>query len=340
MASARQQLLVIRFSSLGDVAMTVPVLRLLLAQYPTLEITMLSNQQHAPLFSNIERLHFIGADLKERHKGLKGIYQLFVDCKSSLVDFSVADLHNVLRSKILGAFFRVAGFAVQQIDKGRAEKKKLTRANKKQLAPLASTFDRYAAVLGELGFPVELTKGFLVKPSLRVANKSLRLGVAPFAQYREKTYPPALMKQVILQLQQELALSIYLFGAPGAEAAELQEWEKELPGVINRAGKQSFQEELKEIASLDAMLAMDSANMHIASLFEVPVVSIWGATHPYAGFMGWQQPLENAVQVDLSCRPCSVFGNKPCHRGDWACMSNLAPAAVVARVKAVLLSAS
>jgi ADP-heptose:LPS heptosyltransferase len=149
-----------------------------------------------------------------------------------------------------------------------------------------------------------------------------------------------LIKQVILQLQQELTLSIFLFGAPGAEATELQQWEKELPGVVNRAGKQSFQEELKEIASLDAMVAMDSANMHIASMFAVPVISIWGATHPFAGFMGWRQPLENAVQVDLSCRPCSVFGNKPCHRGDWACMTTISPATVVSKVKAVLLSAS
>ncbi|MFZ9695376.1 MAG: glycosyltransferase family 9 protein [Chitinophagaceae bacterium] len=340
MTSSRQQLLVIRFSSLGDVAMTVPVLRLLLTQYPTLEITMLSNEQYAPLFSNIARLHFIGANLKERHKGLKGIYQLFVECKSSLVDFAVADFHNVLRSKILVSFFRMAGYPVQQIDKGRAEKKKLTSIHQKQLVPLASTFERYAAVAQKLGFPVDLTKGVLVKPSSCVANKPLQLGIAPFAQYREKTYPPALMKQVILHLQQDLSLSIYLYGAPGAEATELQQWEKELPGVINRAGKQAIQEELKEIASLDAMLAMDSANMHIASIFNVPVVSIWGATHPFAGFMGWQQPMDNAVQVDLSCRPCSVFGNKPCHRGDWACLTTISPAAVVSNVKAVLLTAS
>jgi ADP-heptose:LPS heptosyltransferase len=340
MASSRQQLLVIRFSSLGDVAMTVPVLRLLLTQYPNLEITMLSSWQYAALFNDIERLQFIGADLNEKHKGFKGIYQLFKDCKTSVSEFAVADFHNVLRTKILCTLFRMAGYPVQQIDKGRAEKKKLTRVSKKQLVPLASTFERYADVVRKLGFPVELPKEVSLKLSSRLVSNPLRLGIAPFAQYREKTYPPALIKQVILQLQQELTLSIFLFGAPGAEATELQQWEKELPGVVNRAGKQSFQEELKEIASLDAMVAMDSANMHIASMFAVPVISIWGATHPFAGFMGWRQPLENAVQVDLSCRPCSVFGNKPCHRGDWACMTTISPATVVSKVKAVLLSAS
>jgi ADP-heptose:LPS heptosyltransferase len=116
MGSAPQHLLVIRFSSLGDVAMTVPVLRLLLGQYPSLEITVLSNQQYAPLFIEIERLHFIGADLNEKHKGFKGIYQLFTECKASLADFAVADFHNVLRTKILCALFRMAGYPVQQID--------------------------------------------------------------------------------------------------------------------------------------------------------------------------------------------------------------------------------
>lgn len=340
MGSTRQQLLVIRFSSLGDVAMTVPVLRLLLAQHSNLEITVLSNLQFAPLFNGIDRLHFVGADLKGKHKGLRGLYQLFTLVKATLSEFAVADLHNVLRSKILCFLFRLSGYPVRQIDKGRMEKKQLTRPQQKKLSPLPSTFDRYATVFGKLGFLVDLNQKVSTQPFLPSLHKPLRLGVAPFAQYREKTYPFQLMKQVITQLQQELDLSIYLYGAPGAEADELEQWEKELPGVTNRAGKQSFKEELNEIASLDAMLAMDSANMHIASHFEVPVVSIWGATHPYAGFMGWQQPLENAVQADLSCRPCSVFGNKPCFRGDWACLLTIQPSAVVAKVKAVLLSAS
>ena len=88
----------------------------------------------------------------------------------------------------------------------------------------------------------------------------------------------------------------------------------------NLAGSLSLGEELKIIAQLDLMVSMDSANMHLASLVETPVISIWGATHSYAGFYGWNQPLENAVQAELSCRPCSVYGNKNCHRGDFACM--------------------
>ena len=90
------------------------------------------------------------------------------------------------------------------------------------------------------------------------------------------------------------------------------------------------------MSHLELMVSMDSANMHLASLVNTPVVSIWGATHPYTGFMGWNQKLENAVQVDLPCRPCSIFGNKPCLRGDYACLNSITPDMVFSKVKAVL----
>jgi ADP-heptose:LPS heptosyltransferase len=116
------------------------------------------------------------------------------------------------------------------------------------------------------------------------------------------------------------------------EVMILDEWEKEFPGIINLAGKFSFAEELAIISHMDKMISMDSANMHLASLFGVPVVSVWGATHPFAGFYGWAQPSDNAVQIDLYCRPCSVFGNKPCYRGDHACMEQLPKEKIIEKV--------
>ena len=72
------------------------------------------------------------------------------------------------------------------------------------------------------------------------------------------------------------------------------------------------------------MISMDSANMHLASLVGTRCISVWGQTHPYAGFLGYGQSEEDIVQVnDLSCRPCSVFGNKECYRGDWACLHSI-----------------
>ena len=98
----------------------------------------------------------------------------------------------------------------------------------------------------------------------------------------------------------------------------------------------NLQEELVLMSHLDVMVSMDSANMHLASLVHVPVVSVWGATHPYAGFMGWNQDDDMTVQVQLPCRPCSVFGNKACYRGDMACMNRITPEMIINKVEKVL----
>ena len=90
------------------------------------------------------------------------------------------------------------------------------------------------------------------------------------------------------------------------------------------------------MSHLDVMVSMDSGNMHLASLTATPVVSIWGATHPFAGFMGWRQNPDNAIGLNLPCRPCSVYGNKPCLRGDYACLKNISPEMVLEKVVKVL----
>ena len=97
-----------------------------------------------------------------------------------------------------------------------------------------------------------------------------------------------------------------------------------------------LKEELSLIYQLDVMISMDSANMHLASLVNTPVVSIWGATHPYAGFMGWNQRIDNAVQIDLPCRPCSIYGKKPCYRNDFACMNQITPETIVEKVNHII----
>ncbi len=99
------------------------------------------------------------------------------------------------------------------------------------------------------------------------------------------------------------------------------------------SGKLNLTEELNTIAELELMISMDSANMHLASLMGTRCISIWGATHPYAGFLGFGQSEDDVVQVkDLSCRPCSVFGDKECYRGDWACLEEFDIQKVVDRV--------
>lgn len=335
----QKHILVFRLSAMGDVAMTVSVLRQLLSQHSDISITFVSQQKFEPLFTNIERLQFYKADLYGKHKGFLGLYRLFKALKKIHQFNYIADLHNVLRSKILRFFFRLSGYNVKYIDKGRKAKKALTRKANKRLVQLPSTFERYANVFRSLGFSINFNQKISrIKLSLTCAlekiiytNYDKRIGIAPFAQYKEKTYPPEKMIQVLETLVSK-GYQILLFGGGNSEIEMLQQWEIEFKNTICIAGRFSFEDELILISNLDVMISMDSANMHLAALYGVPVVSIWGATHPYTGFYGYGQDPENAVQIDLYCRPCSVFGNKPCYRGDWACMYNINPEIVVEKV--------
>lgn len=317
--------------------MTVPVIRCLLLQHPQLAVIMVSAEFVKPLFNNMERLYFHVADLRGRHKGVHGLFQLYKELNSAYSFDAVADLHNVLRTKILKLFFSFSRKPFAVIDKGRKEKKELTRLHHKNLQPLKPTFQRYADVFAELGFAIELKKeqgiSKISMPEEFVALKSqdsFIIGIAPFALHQEKTYPSEKMKEVIRLLALHRSIKIFLFGSK-TDSTTLEQWQNEFDTVQSLAGKINFEDELNYIGNLDIMVSMDSANMHLASMFGVPVVSIWGGTHPYLGFFGWGQFLSNAVQIDLECRPSSVFGNKPC-KNNRACLNLISPIVVYKKI--------
>lgn len=337
-------ILVIRNSAMGDVAMTVPVLKQLLEQYPHVSLTVITQPQFFPIFSSLVRTELLATEIKQRHKGIAGAFRLFADARKKNNYTGVADLHNVLRSQLVRTLFRLTGTAVAAIDKGRKEKKELTREENKKLRQLKTTFQRYADVFAKLGFPVQLIPGTPVysKQNIPTAASSLfadgkkKLLIAPFAKHAEKMYPAEKMKAVIALLQENKQLQIFLLGGGKQEKEILSGWQHEFPEAINITGLYSLEQELALISNMDAVISMDSANMHLASLFHIPVISVWGATHPYLGFYGWGQDKENAAQIAIYCNPCSVFGNKPCYRGDRACMHELPEAMIVEKLVKLL----
>ena len=334
-----KHILVLRFSALGDIAMSVPVLRNLLHQHPGLQVTMISMPFVAPLFEGIERLHFYAVDVKKEYKGFVGLYQLSKTLKREISFDGVADLHNVLRTKLL-RFFLAKPSAV--IDKGRKEKQELTRAKNKNLHPLKTGFERYGDVFSTLGYPVSLNiqQGYSELKTdaglLPVTTPgAVVIGIAPFAKHAAKMYPIGKMEKVVAHLLQNEKMHLLFFGTK-AELASVDQWFQN-SRVINMASRYSFKDELNIISQLDIMLSMDSANMHLASLYGVPVVSIWGGTHPWLGFYGWGQDPSWALQSNLPCRPSSVFGNKPCPvHGDAGCMQQISAETVANKVFEVL----
>ena len=333
------KLLIIRFSALGDIAMSVPVVHDLAVQYPDLEITMLSREMAMPLFEQLPKnVHFIAADLKGRHKGLLGLCRLWRDAHLSDFDY-IADFHDVLRTWWLRAEGCLHCKKVAKIDKGRKGKKALTRQKNKVLVQQATSFERYAKVLEQLGFPItpKFTKldysGFCEKE--KMPNETW-VGIAPFAKHEAKVYPLEKMEQVIKALSERENTMIFLFGGGTEENHQIEQLCTKYEHVKPAKSQQGLKGELALMGQLDVMLSMDSANMHLSSLVGTPVVSVWGGTHPYAGFLGWNQKPENCVQLDSPCRPCSVYGNKPCLRGDYACMHGIMPEHIIDKLSPYL----
>ncbi|MBO4985937.1 MAG: glycosyltransferase family 9 protein [Bacteroides sp.] len=339
------KLLAIRFSAFGDVAMTVPVIHSVALRYPELEITVLSKPSMQPLFGSMpQNVCFRGVDLKQ-YKGIGGLWRLYRELKKEGFE-AVADLHDVLRSKVLRTFFRLSGKRVSYIDKGRAEKKALVRAQNKQLKQLPTSFQRYEKVFSTLGYPVTPLfrslygegKGdiSLFEQVTGAPDATHWVGIAPFAAHRGKILPEEKVEELISRLTENPDYRIFLFGGGKEESRIMEKWAARYPRTLSLAGRLKLSGELALMSHLDVMISMDSANMHLASLTATPVVSVWGATHPFAGFMGWNQRADNAVQVELSCRPCSIFGNKPCLRGDFACLREIKVENVVKKVETIV----
>lgn len=331
------KILVIRFSAMGDVAMTGPVLKEFVQAHPDTELLMVSRTLFKPFFNDIPNLSFFPFEPKGKHKGFGGLIKLFWALRKQQVT-AVADLHNNLRSRIIRFLFLITGVKIAVLDKGRKEKATLTRKEDKQLQQLTPTVIRYANVFKELGFPFQL-KNILEAPNpvtlpkenfpFALLPKTKKwIGVSPFAQHQQKVYPLEKMEIVLLALANQ-GHQLFIFGGSSEEEIIAAKWEKTHSNILSVVKKVKLEDELKLISNLDVMLSMDSSGMHLASLMNIPVVSVWGATHPYAGFLGYGQSIHDAVQSDLYCRPCSVYGNVPCYRGDFACMNNLSESVVI-----------
>lgn len=343
--SRQEHILLIRLSAMGDVAMTVPVLVGLRRNYPNLRVTVLTKPFFKPLFFALPNVRVHVADVKGKHKGILGLWKLFQELKKFNID-KVADLHNVLRSSVLKQFFGLSSIPFVQIDKGRAAKKELTNPKRTTFKPLNTTINRYCDVFEKLGYPITL-ENTDVLPRQHAVGKVLRLiknevkillGIAPFAAFEGKMYPEQLMEKVLTVLSNTNKYKIILFGGGENEVKVLSSWEQQFANTCNAAGKLSFAEELALISNLDLMVAMDSGNAHLSALFGVPTLTLWGVTHPYAGFYPFAQPEGNSLLADREAYPLiptSIYGNKH-PPGYEKAMETIAPEAVVRKIEALL----
>lgn len=319
--------------------MIVPVLRAFNMQHPEVKLTVLTREFFTPFFRDLNNVSVFPADLKGRHKGVIGLYKLSKELKELHID-AVLDLHNVLRTSVLKIFFK--GKPFYQIDKGRAEKKALIKG--KTFQQLKTTHERYADVFRKLGFSLDVSNPSFPKrvelnsktiPYLEMDSKKW-IGIAPFAAHESKMYPLDLMGKVIETLSK--TYKILLFGGGEQEIEILDRFQNKYKNVTNLAGKLTLTEELDVISNLDIMLSMDSGNAHMAAMLGVKVLTIWGVTHPFAGFAPFNQPEDFAILSDRTkfpLIPTSIYGNK-FPNGYQGVSRSIDPNLIVAKIDSVL----
>jgi len=338
---------------MGDVAMTVPVLNQILQDNRDLEITLITQIGFQPFFENIERLNVLGQD-KNKLKSLRALFILSKSLWEREAFEQVLDLHGSLRARIISLFFWLRGIPVFKIQKGKEEKNRAIRQKEKILKPLKTSFNRYLDVFFEAGWnknsvyiPDQDSEGshwallgmklkgtwkkrdlFFQSLNSSPTIKPVLIGWAPFAGFRLKEMPLNHQIKVVHLLLERLPNAfIFLLAGPK---------QKELLGDFwlntpfqNRLffigdWSESLREELSIIHELEILVSMDSANMHLGALLNRKVLGIYGTTHPDLGFSPFLQRQSGTFGLDgLDCRPCTVFGNGKCYRGDFACMNQI-----------------
>ncbi|GIV36540.1 MAG: heptosyltransferase [Cyclobacteriaceae bacterium] len=344
-----KKILLLRFSAMGDVLMLVPVVRSLTAACPHVEVTVATRPRFASFFQDIERVRVFEADVDYHFTGFFGLRKLFFTMLVKDDYDLVIDLHDHIRTVILRSMFALFGKKVVVFKKGRAEKRSLIRKTNKKVQPLQHTTERYRAALEEAGFKFNLLPGPWLLPT-ETAKQRLQawlekqqlykqqpwIGVAPFALHKTKIWPLANYPSLIKQLHQTTQAKFFLFGGGEDEINYFNDLKTLFPEqVVVVAGRLHLPQEIALVKMLDVMICTDSANMHLAALAGTPVVSVWGGTHPDAGFAPLGQEADGVVQIsrkELPCRPCSVYGKETCHRGDYACLTRITTETVAERV--------
>jgi ADP-heptose:LPS heptosyltransferase len=349
MAVQSKNILVLRFSAMGDVALLAPVLRSFLHTYPGFQITLATRPKFQDFFYGQKRLEVFPADVDSTYAGLAGIFRLFFDLRKSKPQ-TVLDLHDNLRSRLLCFLFRITGSRIVRFNKGRKEKRALTRKQGKVRSVLPHTVERYHDAFAKAGFkfsllqpPYLMTSGEADAsvtdwlPPKNFDKKEKWIGLAPFAAHKSKIWPRENYFGLIREIRGKVSAKFFLFGGGREEINFFDDLQNQFPGeCIKVAGQLKLMEEIVLMKKLDKMICVDSSNMHLAALMGVPLVSIWGGTHSDAGFGPFGTTRDSTVQVatdELPCRPCSVYGKETCYRGDFACQARIRVADVVAALE-------
>lgn len=315
--------LVIRLATLGNVAMTVPVMASVSSRYPDDRFIILAKKELSAMFAAMPNVEYHEVD---NHLDWNGVIELWRTLRGK-VD-AVIDLQNVRRTRVLDAFMRMSGKRVTTVRYGRIRKWLITVLGIGKRHHLPSEFERYKDAFHRAGLESDDT--FTALPVNKAAAKQVQklfgaktgrwIGLAPFAKSKSNMLPYRITKDIIEMLSSDEQTHIFLFGAGVIESEMLRQWSTVFPRTTCVASLLKLSEELELMRTLDVMICMDSANQHLSGLVGLRAISVWCATHPMIGFAGWKQSPDDIIQRhDLRCRPCTCHGTNHCRYANYAC---------------------
>jgi len=343
MATEKRQfknVLVMRLSVLGNVAMAIPVLYPVCKANPDTRFIMLTKKWPASMFHDRPaNLKVVDFDVNENHSGLIGLLKLASSLYRMYDIDAVADLHNVSGTWVIDAYMRYKGARVARLDREKSKRRALVAHKTNE--PVTPIHERYRNVFKNLGLEAPDTftrlyegRDWPQSPIVLEKEPGQRwIAISPFSSHRQKAYPLELMEQVIAELSKRENYWIFLMGGGKQEKIALRGIARKYKRVTSMAEvKHRFIDEYALLGKCDLMLTMESANMHLASLVDLQAMTVWGPTSPSCGYLGYNQVIEDDIQLDMECRPCSITGDKPCKYGDFRCLANIKPQDIVERV--------
>lgn len=333
------KILVIRFSSIGDIVLTTPVVRCLKQQLAGVEIHYLTKKAFAPVLQAnpyVDRIHQLGQDFEA----------MISELKAEGFDF-VVDLHHNLRSlRVKRALnCRSASFNKLNIQKW------LYTNFKINLLPKVHIVDRYLQTVSSLGVTNDGDGlDYYIPESEKVRQQDIPaahqlgyIGLVVGAAHATKRLPLHKLKELVAIIDHP----VIVLGGPEDRAVGDVLAETDPFKIYNACGKFSINESADLVRQAKLVISHDTGLMHIAAAFRKPVISVWGNTvpafgmYPYYGQSFHQQQMRpfDIVEINgLPCRPCSKIGYEKCPKGHFKCMEQIDPAHIRKLVQKILNS--
>lgn len=320
--------LIIRFSSIGDIVLTTPVVRCLKKQVLTAEVHYLTKQSFRSLVDSnpyVDKVHCLQDDFDAMIEALRA------------EDFDyVIDLHHNLRTLKVK---RALGKKAFSFNKLNIEKWLLTNFKVNRM-PGVHIVDRYLATLASFGVRNDgagldyfIPEADKVKESdIPASHHAGYIGVVVGAALNTKKYPLEKLQAFCASIEHPIIL---LGGKEDVEQAAVIA-QADPAKIYNACGKFNLHESADLVRRAKLIVTNDTGLMHIASAFNKPIVSLWGNTVPEFGmypYMPGREQLFDILEIKgLSCRPCSKIGYKKCPKGHFKCMNLIRPEEVLEKV--------